>query len=135
MIPLALQLLAADGGFVLHASGKLRDGNALAWELAAGTIAIASLSATIVWLTSAWLKARHKKSKDSPQRLWKDLCAAHRLNRRERNLLARLVEHHHLLQPATLFVEPRLWEGELPFTGTRRISELVSLREKLFRHA
>ena len=136
MIPAVLQLLAADGSTLLRAGVRVREGKVLEWQGPAWMIAIAALAAVTVWLASAWLKSRHRRNRNSPLRLWKELCAAHHLNHRERSLLARLAEHHHLLQPATLFIEPRLWElAEVPVAGSARAAELAALREKIFRQS
>ena len=133
MIPAVLPLLAAEGSSVLRAGARVREGKVLEWQGPVWIIAIAALAAVAVWLGSAWLKSRHRKNKNSPLRLWKELCAAHHLNHRERSVLTRLAEQHHLLQPATLFVEPRLWDlAEVPAGGSKQTAEL---REKLFRQS
>jgi len=133
-MPAAWPLFAADVGSLLRAAGKLRLRGGMGWGGPAGLLAVAAVAAGLVWLISLWLKAREERNRNSPLRLLKELFAAHHFSRRERELLTRLAEHHHLLQPATLFVEPRLWEPDsLPaLKGSAKASELTALRDRLF---
>jgi hypothetical protein len=65
--------------------------------------------------------------------LFKDLCAAHGLSRRERQLLARVARQFELAQPAMLFVEAAWWDAErLGPAWTRAIPELKQLQQRLF---
>jgi hypothetical protein len=81
-----------------------------------------------VWQGSLVLINRH-----SPWRLFRELCAAHRLHPGERSLLKRLAIERKLPHPATLFVEPGLWDcHELGSQWQQQAERLGSLRERLF---
>ena len=83
-------------------------------------------------LISRYVHGR-EKGINSPRRLFRALCAAHRLNFSERALLHRLAKHHQLASPAVLFVEARLWEEDtLGAAWQQDAAERRSLREKLF---
>jgi hypothetical protein len=98
-------------------------------EVAAGALAIIF----VAWLTTRFFAARQRRSSNSPWRLFKELCAAHSLNSRERHLVTRLAQKFRLEQPAALFVEVAWWDAErLGPTWVRRMPELDKLRKRLF---
>ena len=133
----AWHLLAAGGNPWIMTFGKPRADGSFPWEGPAALVAIGAAVAVIAWLASLWLRQHEQRNKNSPQRLLKELATAHQLTRRERKLLALLADHHHLLQPATLFVEPRLWEPDsLPaFAAGARAAEFGALKNRLFSRA
>lgn len=55
-----------------------------------------------------WLRKEDDPTPDVPNSLFIELCRAHRLERGERELLARLAEAQDLAQPALLFVQPAI---------------------------
>jgi hypothetical protein len=94
-----------------------------------GVVVVVAVSS---WLALRWLKYE-RKNRHSPWRLFRELCAAHQLNAGERSLLRRLAVDRQLPQPATLFVEPSLWDcHELGSEWRQQADRLRSLRERLF---
>ena len=94
--------------------------------------ALAVLLVAIVWISKT-IDARQRKGYCSPRALFRELCSAHRLNRSSRHLLRRLARHHQLADPASVFVEPKLFDledaGSMP---AARRDELISLRDRIF---
>jgi hypothetical protein len=102
----------------------------------AGVASIAEMALAIVvclWMIARYFSAHQERSSKSPWRLFFDLCSAHKLSRRERNLLKQLASLHRLEQPAMLFVEPSCYSVEkLGPKWVRREEELDGLRQRLF---
>jgi hypothetical protein len=135
-LPLPLLLAAPRGAIVRFDTRTDQPGAALPWENVAIVLAIAAAVALSAWLAARWLAFRRKQNTTSPQRLLAELCRAHQLTRRQRRLVNRLAAHHHLPQPAALFVEPALWEaGELALSGAFPADDVQALRERLFSQA
>ena len=79
--------------------------------------------ATAVWcLVQRWIKYRRERTIDDPALLFRDLCRAQRVSRKEKTQLVELAERHGLEDPTALFVREDCFDGE----------DLVPLREKLF---
>jgi hypothetical protein len=97
-------------------------------------LAAASLAIIVVaWIVSRSVALRQRRIKNSPSRLFKDLCLAHNLTNRERQMLGRMAQQFRLLQPAALFVEPAWWEAErLGPSWSRRMHDVERLRKRLF---
>jgi len=106
----------------------------LDWQYVLPTLSALTIIFLIAtWLTLRWLRLRERRTLNSPAKLLAELCAAHGLLRRQRQLLAALARHYNLAQPAMLFVEPALWGAEkLGPTWNRRRGELDELRGRLF---
>ena len=96
---------------------------------------IAAASAVLVAVFVAVRRYRDTSQRriDNPKTLFRDLCWAHDLTRREIGLLRSLADHWRLTTPALLFVQPShfdpaklgpLWE---PYTA-----RIVDLRDRLF---
>jgi hypothetical protein len=82
-----------------------------------------------------WLKNRNDFAQacDDPKKLFRELCAAHGLDRASQRLLARLAHVWQYPQPAQVFVTPTAFEPErLPAAMQRKAAELKRLRELLF---
>lgn len=87
-----------------------------------------------VWLVSRMM-SRHDRaaSYHNPRSLFRALCQAHQLNRRERQLLRRLVRSHRLNQPALVFVESERFDPDLLGAAwCDDLARLQALRERLF---
>ena len=70
---------------------------------------------------------------NSPRRLFRDLCQAHGLDRRQRRLLSRLAYWQHLRHPARLFLEPQRYEvANLGPHLDEFADQYEALRDKLF---
>ena len=86
----------------------------------------------IVWQTIS-RQRRRDFDYDRPQRLFADLCRAHRLSWSNRRLLKHLAAARGLKCPSTLFVEPEYFDAtNVPLTLKRSAVELRQLRHKLF---
>ena len=127
-----LPLLAA---FDLRSlSDWFRSGKALDWSVVLPVLgALTALFLFVTWLTLRSLRLRERRLLNSPAKLLAELCAAHGLRHRDRQLVTALARHHNLAQPALLFLEPALWTAErLGATWNRRHGELDELRGRLF---
>lgn len=71
--------------------------------------------------------------RNSPWGLFRQLCAAHRLNLRERRLLTHLAWQHRLQHPAMLFLDARLLDAtDLGPAWRGQVVRLAGLKERLF---
>jgi len=97
------------------------------WYVAAAVVFLA------VWGATRFLRARAERPIDKPKHLFRDLCWAHDLTRREVSLLKSLAKHWQLATPSLLFVQPthfdsaKLGAGWEPYAG-----RLADLRDRLF---
>jgi len=129
-----MPLLLASFDLYRSLSDWFRSGRALDWNFVLPVLS----GATIVFLFATWLtlrrlRLRERRSLNSPAKLLAELCAAHGLRHRQRQLLASLARYHKLAQPAVLFVEPALWSTErLGPAWSRRRGELDELCRRLF---
>jgi hypothetical protein len=72
-------------------------------------------------------------SYNSPRRLFRSLCRAHRLSWSQRWLLGRLARAHGLAHPAQLFVDPEYFDEPRLAAGLRpKAQRLRQLRDRLF---
>lgn len=77
-----------------------------------------------VWAVArVFIKPEGASNLSSPKALFRELCRAHQLSRREWWLLTRLAGHHQLANPSRLFLEPQwldpavcgeTWKGHSP---------------------
>ena len=127
-------LLAAPRGFFSNLGNTFhQEGAIVGWEAAGIIVGVATTLIPAAWLTMRFLKVRKRRISHCPWRLFKDLCAAHELTHRERQLLTQLAHQHRLQQPAMLFIEPVWWEADrLGNAWQRSLAELHSLRDRLF---
>ena len=111
MTPCALAHIVAQASPVMHLGDRFRPGQASGNGVAVGLILLAAAGGlALVWLAIQALNRRRQRVRHSPWRLFRDLCAAHRLTRRQRQLLRRLAQAQQLAQPAVLFLDPRAWD-------------------------
>ena len=103
------------------------------WSSVASVAAVSLAVIAVIWLTTRFAAARQQKISNSPWRLFTDLCTAHDLNRRERQLVTRLAQHFQLEHPTLLFIESAWWEADrLGPVWLRCRPELERLRKRLF---
>jgi hypothetical protein len=96
-----------------------------------GLIALALLIG-IVWRIFQ-RRAALTFSTNSSKKLFRELCAAHKLKLGSRRLLRRLAEARGVTSPAMLFVEPELFDSQsLPPELRRSAPEIRLLSEQLF---
>ncbi len=97
--------------------------------VAGGAVAII----TVAWIVMRLVARRERRQGHSPWCLFKELCTAHELSLRERQLLTRLAQHHRLEHPTALFIEPTWWEPQrLGPAWSKCLTELERLRKRLF---
>jgi hypothetical protein len=90
------------------------------------------LVALVVWhfLSS---RASGRLPSNSPGRLFRELCRAHRLGASGRRLLKRLALARGLSSPVNLFVEPRYFDSaDLPDEVCQYAEQILRLRKQLF---
>lgn len=113
----------------LHRSrGQTQLADLLPFGIAAAVIGIA------VAIVIA-IKKRNDFSKpcNDPQKLFRELCRAHKLNRVSQNLLQQLATTFQLDQPAEIFLQPALFNAEhLPQHLQAEAARLQELRQRLF---
>jgi len=99
-----------------------------------GLVAVGALVIiSVAWIIMRLVARRERRVSHSPWCLFKELCMAHELSLRERQLLTRLAQQHRLEQPTALFVEPTWWEPQrLGPAWSKCHSELDRLRKRLF---
>lgn len=124
-----IELFRGMGSSFRGKRARIDSDDLLAWLGIAVGVALA------MWTLSRLLARQERFRRcTKPWPLFRALCQAHRLRRRDRRLLARLARHQALVHPAQLFVEPwRLEPGGLPAEFTPQAPELEALRQRLFR--
>lgn len=90
--------------------------------------------AVVLYLVNRWHSRRSgKQSYNSPSAMFRELCEAHNLDRKTRQLLQQVARWQGLSQPARLFLEPERYElANLSPELARHSAELFELRSKLF---
>jgi hypothetical protein len=93
-----------------------------------------AIGVLVIWYYSRWSGRRSPDaSPHSPQRLFGELCQAHRLTAAQRRLLEWLVAERQLLQPALVFLDPILLESAIAHAESPGVRKrLIDLRAKLF---
>jgi hypothetical protein len=99
---------------------------ALAAGLAVGVL--------IAWYYSRFSSRRQEDvSPHNPQRLFAELCRAHKLSAAQRRLLEWLAAERQLLQPALVFLDPILLESAIAHADSPNVRQrLTELRSRLF---
>ena len=102
-------------------------------DVVTGVLLVLGTGLVIWFLTRALAQQDRRRAYSSPQRLFKDLCAAHDLGRVEQRLLSQIARTFALALPAQIFLEPQRFDGDsLGPAFKERLSEVSALREKLF---
>jgi len=127
-------LFAAPGGAFSNLGNTFhQEGAIVGWQAIGIIVGAATAIIGAFWLTMRLFRARQRRNTNCPWRLFKDLCAAHHLSYRDRQLLTQLAHQHRLEHPAMLFVEPAWWEAaKLGRAWQRSIGEIHRLRDRLF---
>jgi hypothetical protein len=87
----------------------------------------------VVWLLMLYMQRRERHSYHSPVRLFRELCAAHRLTWADGWLLRRLGSALHLASPAALFLRPELFAApHVPAALAEHAQDLAQLRARIF---
>ena len=71
-------------------------------------------------------RALRRAALQSPHRLFRQLCRAHKLSRKERSLLRHVAAHHKLDSPAAVFLDPTLLSAEIPGGHRETIARVAS---------
>jgi hypothetical protein len=72
-------------------------------------------------------------TRHSAPRLFRELCAVHKLSAKKRQLLYQLVRAHQMTDLALIFAMPERFDAQnLPARIRHRAAEIASLREDLF---
>ena len=95
--------------------------------------ALVGLFVTLAVLARVIARREQRQVYNSPRALFRALCAAHNLDRRDRAVLRKLARHHQLSQPARLFVEPARFDvAKLSAALGPLRGRIQSLGERLF---
>lgn len=121
--------LLAEIGDNFPASGQRQNWSDL-WPYGIAAVVAAVVTAIVVQIR------KHNDMTlacDDPQRLFRELCLAHKLDRGSVRLLGQLAAAMRLEQPAQIFLTPAAFEpARLPASLRPRSAELKQLRERLF---
>src|SRR5690606_17299190 len=89
--------------------------------------------AVAVWLLARYVNFRESRGFHHPRRLFQELCAAHGLGRKNRNLLRRLAAAHQVALEAQLFIEPERFDvAQLDAPWQQERAALEELRDAIF---
>ena len=95
--------------------------------------ALVGVFVTLAILARVIARREQRQVYNSPRALFRSLCAAHNLDRRDRAVLRKLARHHGLVQPARLFVEPARFDAaKLDAKLGPLHPQIQSLRERVF---
>src|SRR5688500_7467423 len=101
-----MHLLLAASGFLWQLGNRL---GVSRWTentwVSVGAVTVA-IAVAVLWAGTRLFSSREQRIVNSPPRLFRELCRAHRLSRRQVKLLQLLASLHGLDQPARLFLEP-----------------------------
>lgn len=126
--------LLAGGGRYVHMGRRFRRGGSdidLADVMAA--VSVIALVAALAWLATRVAKHRETLNASSPQRLFRELCHAHRLNWSNRKLMQAIAKAHELGNPAMLFVTPQCFAlDSLPPSFRSQRAHIEDLKDQLF---
>jgi hypothetical protein len=107
------------------------------WAFGWDRVALIALGAATVvfvaWLVLRFIASRERRISHSPRCLMNELCAAHALSARERQLIRRMAQQHRMEHPALLFLDPAWWDFDrLGPAWSKCHGELDRLRKRLF---
>ena len=98
--------------------------------IGAGAIAVAGIT---IWFILQRLSERKSRRTNSPRKLFRELCAAHGLDRKDRKLLLKVTRWQRMTNPGRLFVEPVRFESvNLSPSLCKQHERLTALRNRLF---
>lgn len=106
---------------------------AFGWDRVAMVAAGALVVTAVAWIMLKVAKGRERRITHSPWCLFKEVCSAHGLAARERQLLKRLAQQHRLENPVMVLIDEALWDAQrLGPAWSRCQAELETLRKRLF---
>jgi hypothetical protein len=121
--------LLAEIGDNFPDSGKRLNWSDL-WPYGIAVVVLAAFAAIV-----ARIRRRNDMSErcDDPEKLFRELCLAHRLDGRSARLLAQLAAACGFEQPAQVFLTPASFESaRLPAALRSKAPQLAQLRKRLF---
>jgi hypothetical protein len=90
----------------------------------------------IAWCYSRWSRTQREEDTGpphSPQKLFSELCKAHKLSAAQQRLLEWLAAERQLLQPALVFLDPILLESAIAHADSPNVRKRLSeLRSRIF---
>ncbi|MDR0336287.1 MAG: hypothetical protein LBI18_04280 [Planctomycetaceae bacterium] len=112
---------------------SMQQGNSrTAWSYFLLTVSLI-LTAVLFYLLHQYYWKQHVLSLDNPWNLFRELCAAHKLTRLERQILRHIAEERHWDSPLPIFIEPSHLKSALTLKRFEKSQSLIeSLLEKLF---
>jgi hypothetical protein len=117
----------------VHPRGPKPGDWAFGWDRVGMVAGGALVVIVIAWIMLKLANRRERRITHSPWCLFKELCSAHGLAPRERQLLKRLAQQHSLENPAMVLIDENLWDGQrLGPAWSRCLPELDALRKRLF---
>jgi hypothetical protein len=126
-------LFAAAGKAGQPGDKVAAEGGGFEWPGLVVVAVAAILISLAYWLLRRWRMARAQQLQNSPAHLLQELCVRHGLGGPAQRLLAVLAREQMLEHPATLFVDPRMWEASrLGATGKHHAAQLDRLRGQIF---
>ncbi|MFV1964785.1 MAG: hypothetical protein ACC628_05140 [Pirellulaceae bacterium] len=126
-------LLGDQGRFVHMGRHFQRGGSTLETEDLLVLFGVLCVLVVVVWLFSRYLALHEKQGRNSPRRIFRELCRAHRLGWADRQLMRQLARWHRLPSPSLLFLDaPRFEVRALGPAFARRARQLTAIRERLF---
>jgi len=102
-------------------------------NLVFGAVVVVGVVVSLLLLTR-WRKVREERGFNNPRSLFRELCQAHNIDRKDRLLLKSLARSHNLNQPSRVFLEPDRFDlGTLSESKTvEERLKLEQLRDRIF---
>ena len=112
-------------------SGDAAKFNPQDWGTLLGIVLLlAGFFAVLNWI---YRRQQTRKQSNEPRHLFDDLCAAHRIGRKDRKRLRLLADSHVLEAPSAVFLRPDLFqEPNLPVVDEPEVTAYKQLAAKLF---
>lgn len=109
-------------------------GAKLQWgDLYMGLALVVAVGIGLFLLSRLAARQERRRTFNSPRRLFRELCKAHRLTPVERRRLKQIARHQQLTQPARIFLEPeRLSPANLSPELKAESQQVAALRKRLF---
>lgn len=130
---LEIQLLAQSNRFLDMGRNFRQSSESDRWPELLLLLSILVAVGVLVWSLVRYVTRKQRRGYTSPRALFYELCEAHKLDRRERNLLQSVCQFFRLRQPACVFVQPEYFDAQRLSGELQKRSELIAqLRVKLF---
>lgn len=125
-----LSLLAQGGRFEDLGGRFRRGGSDNSGQMVVMLVVVGIIIAVAIVLAKLFNGRSERQSYNSPRRLFRELCKAHKLNRTQKRLLRQLSKWHRLDTPSRLFLESNRFE--LDVSAKFDAEMLATLRMRLF---